>query len=216
MEERVNYFLVGLFTLVLGAALVGGVLWLGSGKSQRKSYDVYLVDMTESVSGLSLDSAVKYRGVEVGRVRRIELVPDDGEVVGDEHEVDPRQIVEGDAGRGIAPHPDQAAEGPAPMAPVGIGQEGHSVQLHQHGGVSDPCHGRRARAIAQQVPVGRPGRQRGDAPLGHQPGAAHHERMQARPVGGPPVLGIDVLVGAALVSGRAEAGMGVRDGDLRE
>lgn len=81
MEERVNYTLVGLFALVLGAALVGGVLWLGSGKAQRKAYDVYLVDMAESVSGLSLDSPVKYRGVEVGRVRGIALVANDGELV---------------------------------------------------------------------------------------------------------------------------------------
>jgi phospholipid/cholesterol/gamma-HCH transport system substrate-binding protein len=81
VEERVNYTLVGLFTLVLGAALVGGVLWLSSEQSYRKSYDVYLVDMRESVSGLSLDSAVKYRGVEVGRVRRIALAAGNGEVV---------------------------------------------------------------------------------------------------------------------------------------
>jgi phospholipid/cholesterol/gamma-HCH transport system substrate-binding protein len=81
VEERVNYALVGLFTLVLAAALVGGVLWLSSEKSYRKSYDVYLVDMRESVSGLSLDSVVTYRGVDVGRVRRIALAPNNGEVV---------------------------------------------------------------------------------------------------------------------------------------
>ena len=58
--------------------------------------------------------------------------------------------------------------------------------------------------------------QRRDPPLGHQPGAAYHERMQPRPVGRPPVFGIDVLVRAARVLGRAEARLGARAGDLRE
>jgi phospholipid/cholesterol/gamma-HCH transport system substrate-binding protein len=74
MEEKVNYVLVGLFALVLGAALIAGVLWFSSEKSYRKAYDVYLAYMNESVSGLTLDSPVLYRGVNVGRVRKIALV----------------------------------------------------------------------------------------------------------------------------------------------
>jgi len=77
----VNFAVVGAFVLVLGAALIGGVLWLASGKIYRKAYDTYLVYMTESVSGLDLDSPVRYRGVDVGAVRRIELAPGDVERV---------------------------------------------------------------------------------------------------------------------------------------
>lgn len=75
MEARVNYAIVGAFVLVLGAALIGGILWLSSGGAKRTAYDTYLTNMDESVSGLSLDAPVRYRGVEVGRVRRIALAP---------------------------------------------------------------------------------------------------------------------------------------------
>jgi phospholipid/cholesterol/gamma-HCH transport system substrate-binding protein len=81
MESKVNFAAVGLFVLTLGALLIGGVLWLSGGKSYGKSYDTYLVYMSESVSGLSLDAPVRYRGVQVGRVRRIELAPGNAELV---------------------------------------------------------------------------------------------------------------------------------------
>lgn len=76
MNAKVTYISVGIFVLVFTTALIGGVLWLGSGNA-GKSYSDYLVYMTQSVSGLSKDSSVKYRGVAVGRVRDIQLDPND-------------------------------------------------------------------------------------------------------------------------------------------
>jgi phospholipid/cholesterol/gamma-HCH transport system substrate-binding protein len=61
--------------LALGAALIAGVLWLSSGGAYRKAYDSYQTYIDESVSGLSRDAPVRYRGVEVGRVRRMALAP---------------------------------------------------------------------------------------------------------------------------------------------
>jgi phospholipid/cholesterol/gamma-HCH transport system substrate-binding protein len=81
MEEKVNFALVGVFVLVLSAALIGGVLWFSSGKSYRTLYDIYLTYMNESVAGLNLNSPVRYRGVEVGRVRKITLAPNNVEQV---------------------------------------------------------------------------------------------------------------------------------------
>ena len=81
MESKVNFAVVGAFVLALGAALVGGVLWLSGGKSYSRSYDTYLIHMSESVSGLSLDAPVRYRGVQVGSVRSIALVPGNAELV---------------------------------------------------------------------------------------------------------------------------------------
>jgi phospholipid/cholesterol/gamma-HCH transport system substrate-binding protein len=75
MEEKVNFAVVGVFVLALGAALIAGVLWLSSGGAYRKAYDTYQTYMDESVSGLSRDAPVRYRGVEVGRVRRMALAP---------------------------------------------------------------------------------------------------------------------------------------------
>ncbi|MBI5611867.1 MAG: MCE family protein, partial [Gammaproteobacteria bacterium] len=81
MEEKVNFAVVGVFVLLLGAAFIGGVLWLSSGKSYRTSYDIYQTYMTESVAGLNLNAPVRYRGVEVGRVQKIALAPGNVEQV---------------------------------------------------------------------------------------------------------------------------------------
>ena len=75
MENKVNYALVGGFVLLLGAALIAGVLWLASGGGFQKKYDLYLALVGESVAGLNLNAPVKYRGVDVGKVREIQLDP---------------------------------------------------------------------------------------------------------------------------------------------
>ena len=80
MEPKVNYTLVGLFVVLLGATSLAIVLWL-SKADYRGVYDRYYTYMTESVSGLSADTSVKYRGVNVGRVKEIILDPANPEEV---------------------------------------------------------------------------------------------------------------------------------------
>lgn len=80
MEPKVNYILVGSFVAVLGAAVLIGVLWLGK-MDYRGVNDRYEAYFRESVAGLSVDSTVKYRGVDVGRVKNIALNPDNTEEV---------------------------------------------------------------------------------------------------------------------------------------
>jgi phospholipid/cholesterol/gamma-HCH transport system substrate-binding protein len=81
MEDKVNFAAVGAFVIVLAVAIIGGSLWLSSGKYQRKAYDAYETYMTDSVAGLNLNAAVRYRGVNVGRVREIVLAPGNVEQV---------------------------------------------------------------------------------------------------------------------------------------
>jgi phospholipid/cholesterol/gamma-HCH transport system substrate-binding protein len=69
----VSYSIVGAFVLVLGAVLIAGVLWLASGGTWQKKYELYLAIEDESVAGLNLNAPVKYNGVDVGKVRKIEL-----------------------------------------------------------------------------------------------------------------------------------------------
>jgi phospholipid/cholesterol/gamma-HCH transport system substrate-binding protein len=80
VKARTSYVLVGMFVLTLGVALIAAILWLTTG-GPPKDYDFYLVYVTESVSGLNLDAPVKYKGVNRGRVREIELDPNDPERV---------------------------------------------------------------------------------------------------------------------------------------
>jgi phospholipid/cholesterol/gamma-HCH transport system substrate-binding protein len=81
MESKVNYAVVGAFVLVLGAVLVAGVLWLASGGAWQKKYDLYQSVVSESVAGLNLNAPVKYNGVDVGKVRSIQLDPGNPERV---------------------------------------------------------------------------------------------------------------------------------------
>lgn len=74
MESKVNHTLVGLFVIILGAALMAAILWLTVG-IEGKVYDTYRVYTRESVSGLNPKATVKYKGVEVGQVTTIELDP---------------------------------------------------------------------------------------------------------------------------------------------
>lgn len=76
-----NYTLVGAFVLLLGTALIAGALWLASGGALQKKYDLYLAIEDESVAGLNLNAPVKYNGVEVGKVRGIQLDPSNPERV---------------------------------------------------------------------------------------------------------------------------------------
>ena len=77
METKVNYAAVGLFVIVLVAALVATVLWIASGGAFQKHYDHYLAIEEESVAGLNLNAAVKFNGVDVGKVHDIRLDPAD-------------------------------------------------------------------------------------------------------------------------------------------
>jgi phospholipid/cholesterol/gamma-HCH transport system substrate-binding protein len=73
MENKVNFAVVGAFVIGLAIVLVAGVLWLVSGGSWQKKYDLYLAQEDESVAGLNLNAPVKYNGVAVGKVQQIEL-----------------------------------------------------------------------------------------------------------------------------------------------
>ena len=70
-----NYTLVGAFVLVLGTLLIAGALWLASGGAWQKKYELYLALADESVAGLNLNAPVKFNGVDVGKVRDINLDP---------------------------------------------------------------------------------------------------------------------------------------------
>jgi len=74
MYSRVNYTIVGIFVLLFGAGLVGFTFWLAK-YGIKSEYNLYKLEMTESVSGLSKDSTVRYKGVDIGRVSEIRINP---------------------------------------------------------------------------------------------------------------------------------------------
>ncbi len=74
MYSKVNYTIVGIFVLMFGAGLIWFAFWLAKYGIHRE-YDTYKLYMSESVAGLSKDSVVKLRGVDIGRVSEIRIDP---------------------------------------------------------------------------------------------------------------------------------------------
>lgn len=68
-------FSVGLFVIIGLFMVVIIVLWLGMSEYFQEGRK-YVAFFEESVQGLSQDSTVKYRGVDVGRVDKIGVAPD--------------------------------------------------------------------------------------------------------------------------------------------
>ncbi|PMP93701.1 MAG: hypothetical protein C0173_00160 [Desulfurella sp.] len=80
METKPNYILVGSFVIILSFAIVIIVLWL-FGYRTNESYKTYLILTKYSVNGLSSNSLVNYKGVNVGNVEKIDIDPNNPEIV---------------------------------------------------------------------------------------------------------------------------------------
>jgi len=80
MYSKVNYTIVGIFVMLFGTGLVLFFFWLAK-YGFHQEYKQYKLYMTESVAGLSKDSVVKLRGVDVGHVSEIRIDPDNIERV---------------------------------------------------------------------------------------------------------------------------------------
>src|SRR5688500_16736097 len=72
MEREANYVAVGAFILLVIAMGVGFVLWYTEAGDSRdfENFEIYFAG---SVSGLERGGPVRYLGVDVGRVRRIDI-----------------------------------------------------------------------------------------------------------------------------------------------
>ena len=95
METRANYALIGLFTLVVFAGMLGFVYWFAAARNNGAKMS-YRVVFTGSVSGLTRGSLVRFNGLRVGEVTTIDLVPNDPSRVMAVIEVDQKTPVKTD------------------------------------------------------------------------------------------------------------------------
>ncbi len=95
MDRDANYVAVGAFVLLLLAMAAGFVLWY-SETGDRSSYQRYEIYFDGSVFGLSQGGSVRYLGVAIGRVTRIELDPRDASRVRIVADISEDTPIEGD------------------------------------------------------------------------------------------------------------------------
>ncbi|HEV7689541.1 MAG TPA: MlaD family protein, partial [Hyphomonadaceae bacterium] len=72
METRANYVLIGAFVLIAAAALALFTLYI-AGTPLNKDYSTYDVVFEGPVNGLTEGGEVRFNGIKVGEVRRLQL-----------------------------------------------------------------------------------------------------------------------------------------------
>jgi len=78
MENRAYAFAAGVFTLLLGASAVFIAMWLTGETETRQTF---VLESHYAVTGLNLQAAVRFRGVNVGKVEGIDFDPTDPRVI---------------------------------------------------------------------------------------------------------------------------------------
>ena len=79
METDKHYFFEGLFIIVFSIAAALFAVWLGS--SGRHDDVIYRIHFPDSVSGLTAGDTVKFRGVDVGTVKSMDIDPENSRLV---------------------------------------------------------------------------------------------------------------------------------------
>src|SRR5258706_1919637 len=76
METKANYAAVGAFVLACIIGLVVTLLWL-AGIQYSQEYEYFQTDFKGPVTGLGKGTAVRYNGIDVGRVDNLQFNPND-------------------------------------------------------------------------------------------------------------------------------------------
>ena len=81
MDSKINFFKIGIFIIIFSVLLMMAIFWLGKYGFEKKKFDEYSIYFKESVSGLNVGSAIKYKGFEVGNVNEIKINPNNSEEI---------------------------------------------------------------------------------------------------------------------------------------
>lgn len=81
MQTKINFLKIGTFVIVLFVLMLIFIFWLGKYAFVVTKQDAYTIYFKESVSGLNIDSPVKFKGVQVGKVENISINPKNSEEI---------------------------------------------------------------------------------------------------------------------------------------
>lgn len=73
MYERINYTAVGIFVILFSALASYFAFWLAKGDITKDNFNIYYTYFNESVDGLNKDSVIKLNGVDVGRLKSLNI-----------------------------------------------------------------------------------------------------------------------------------------------
>lgn len=73
MENKAHALAAGLFTLLLGAAVLVAAMWFSGDTYETERY---VLESRYAVTGLNEQAAVRYRGVNIGKVTAIRFAPE--------------------------------------------------------------------------------------------------------------------------------------------
>src|SRR6185503_12522944 len=96
METKANYVAVGAFVMALVLGLVIALLWL-TGAQYAQEYAYYQTFFSGSVSGLGNGTSVRYNGIEVGRVAKLNFDANDPRRVQVLMQIDPTLKIHADS-----------------------------------------------------------------------------------------------------------------------
>ena len=96
MERQANFALVGALSLALLIGALVFVVWLAQ-YSFNQHYDLYRINFHGPVSGLSVGGEVQFNGIKVGEVTRIELDPEDANLIHTDVQIQARTPVRVDS-----------------------------------------------------------------------------------------------------------------------
>lgn len=81
MDSQINFSKIGFFVITLFILMLAFIFWLGKYGFEQQKFDTYSIFFTESVSGLNVESPIKYKGFEVGTVSDIKINPNNSEEI---------------------------------------------------------------------------------------------------------------------------------------
>lgn len=71
MERQINYTIIGAIFFIIIAAMVIFILWIGRIGVNEDKYRAYHIVTDQEVVGIGVDTSIKYKGITIGRVKKI-------------------------------------------------------------------------------------------------------------------------------------------------
>lgn len=77
MERNINYTLIGIIFCVLTIAMIAFIFWIGRFGIDDRRVKIYHVYTQDDISGIGVNTPVKYKGISVGSITNIGFKKDD-------------------------------------------------------------------------------------------------------------------------------------------